>query len=255
VSPTTIYQHARYVARFRAFLGGPRAAEGLEAVRRFLDTVPASARLQARAALKHQYPGLEWTTMTLPRYKRNEARLQATIFAAEEWTALGAAVAGRPRDAALVYVLATLRRAEAAALCWEHWDRDSGIVSIQNGKGGVSRPTLLLPRAVEALTAWHAASGHPTTGVVFPHARTGGPVTSEALGYRVCRLFRAAGLSRPWRGAHAVRRTFATAYLRENPADLLGLKKLLRHEQVETTSLYVYLEPADLAPRVARVRM
>jgi hypothetical protein len=55
------------------------------------------------------------------------------------------------------------------------------------------------------------------------------------------------------RGCHAFRRTFATAYLRENVGDLRGLQKLLRHDNIGTTVLYDYPQPEDLAPRLARV--
>jgi hypothetical protein len=40
-----------------------------------------------------------------------------------------------------------------------------------------------------------------------------------------------------------------------NPGDLAGLQVLLRHEQLSTTGKYLFLEPEDLAPRMAALEL
>jgi len=44
----------------------------------------------------------------------------------------------------------------------------------------------------------------------------------------------------------------ATRFLKANPGDLRGLRRLMRHEHLATTTLYRFLEPDELAPRLAR---
>lgn len=122
MTPLTKYQHGQYVKRFEAFVTRPAlAALPFEAqVRDFLDHLPPSSRFQARSALKMAHPtAMDWSALRVRKPKRNEARLQRTIFSGDEWAQLGAILATRPREKALVYVLATLRRCEAATLRWK----------------------------------------------------------------------------------------------------------------------------------------
>ncbi len=65
-------------------------------------------------------------------------------------------------------------------------------------------------------------------------------------------LLRAHGLYRRWRGLHALRRSFATRFLRYNPQKLISLQRLMRHSSIATTALYVFADPEELAADVAR---
>src|SRR5678816_4778449 len=85
---------------------------------------------------------------------RNEIRLQAGLFTPEQMTRIRAA-AHTARDLALVEVLATCRRAEAAALRWSDLRLDESLALIQRGKGGGASWTLLLPTTTAALAAWY----------------------------------------------------------------------------------------------------
>ena len=55
--------------------------------------------------------------------------------------------------------------------------------------------------------------------------------------------------------AHTLRHTFATAYLKDYPGDLVGLAALLGHTSLETTRIYVQPTAADLAQRVEQTRL
>jgi site-specific recombinase XerD len=50
--------------------------------------------------------------------------------------------------------------------------------------------------------------------------------------------------------AHSLRHTFATAYLRRHPADLVGLARLLGHRSLDTTRIYVEPTAAELTARL-----
>jgi integrase len=65
----------------------------------------------------------------------------------------------------------------------------------------------------------------------------------------VRRILERAGLGTSGLGcAHRFRRRLATTYL-------AGLQKLMRHTQLSTTGRYLYLEPEDLAPRMAALEL
>ena len=49
---------------------------------------------------------------------------------------------------------------------------------------------------------------------------------------------------------HRLRHGFATAYLRHNPSDLVGLARLLGHESLDTTARYTVPTIEDLAKRM-----
>jgi site-specific recombinase XerD len=52
---------------------------------------------------------------------------------------------------------------------------------------------------------------------------------------------------------HALRHTFAHRYLDRHPGDLVGLARLLGHESLETTKVYLRLTTEDLAQRVEEI--
>jgi integrase len=131
-------------------------------------------------------------------------------------------------------------------------DLRRGLVYVLHGKGDRSSWTLLTPEAVAALEALRAAVRPADDDLVLPSRLTGEERSPTALAGWVYKLLRRAGLHGPGRSPHGLRRTAATLYLRHNPGDLKGLQKILRHEHLATTVLYVYLNPNDLAPRLAR---
>jgi site-specific recombinase XerD len=52
---------------------------------------------------------------------------------------------------------------------------------------------------------------------------------------------------------HALRHTFAHRYLEQHPGDLTGLARILGHESLETTKVYLRLTTDDLAQRVEQI--
>lgn len=245
----TKYRYARYQARFEAFRATVPELSLEEVAFRFLRGLPPPSRQGARSALKLAYPDLRWPLIRFPPPRRDEAKLLRSIFSEEERERLRAVV-GDPRDRAIVAALWTLRQFEAAKLRWGDVDFERGLIFVLEGKGGVSSWTLLTKQAREDLWAWYEAAGHPRpSDPVFRNQR-GEPVTARCIWARTHALLTRAGLHRPGRGTHAFRRTFATVYLRQNPGDIRGLQQLLRHERIETTAKYCFLQPEDLRARL-----
>jgi site-specific recombinase XerC len=117
---------------------------------------------------------------------------------------------------------------------------------------------MLLPEAREALAQWFVASGQPPDEARCWPSRKGDcrPCVPDAIGRQLHRLLTRAGLWHRGLGVtHRLRRSFATVYLQANPADLEGLRRLMRHEKITTTAMYCYREPADLAQRLAKMQL
>jgi integrase len=141
-------------------------------------------------------------------------------------------------------------------LCWGDLDLARGMITVRKGKGSKPSWTLLPPSTRGALAAWFEAAGSPPPATpVFP-VRRGRHYTPEGLGKRVQQLLRRAGVWTSGNGnCHRFRRSFATTYLKTNPADLTGLMRLMRHENIATTQRYVWYEPENLAPRMQALEL
>lgn len=63
----------------------------------------------------------------------------------------------------------------------------------------------------------------------------------------------ARGLAPEGATPHALRHTFAHRYLDQHPGDLIGLARILGHESLETTRVYLRLTTEDLAQRVEQL--
>lgn len=263
--PSTAYQWGRFARRFDVYRASQPASTPVEAlVQSWLATLPRSqqgtAKTALRAALGRQ--AMDWPGIETARYRRNESNLLASVLREDDRATLRAVITG-PRDRALLECLWTLRRAEVANLVWGDVDFGRGMVHVRRGKGGKPSWTLLPAEAQAALTDWYNRTREALpTAPVFPTppraGRQGQPghYRPEGLGRVVQRLLTQAGLWHKGAGcAHRFRRSFATEYLRANPQDLAGLQRLMRHENPTTTAGYIFYQPDDLAPRLAKVRL
>ena len=253
----TAYEYGRHIVHFEQFLTHSPGVPFAEMAQAWLRTLSPSQQKVARAALRHRFgaTACDWGALQVSRYRRDEARLLLSILTSAARDRLAETLRD-DRERALIPCLYTLRRAEVAALRWAEIDLGPGEALVRRGKGGKSFWTLLTASAQLALAAWFDRAGSPADlSPVFP-TPSGGHYAPAALGDVVRRCLIRAGLWSPGRGcAHRFRRTFATAYLRANPGDIEGLRLIFGHEDIATTVDYVFLQPEDLAPRVARVRL
>ena len=266
MTPGTKYQWLRLSLRFEAFRSTTLPGRSLpEQVQEWLQTLPSSQQSPARCALKLSLgkAALDWSAITVARHHRNDAVLQQSVLRDDQRPRIRAATTG-PKELAIVECLWTMRRCEVAALKWSDVDLSQGMVLIMKGKGSKPSWTLLMPEAQAALGAWfEAAQEPPDESPVFPvpagvghPKRIGGPYTPGGIGKIIQAVLTRAGCwSRGIGGGHRFRRTMATAYLREHPGDIVGLARIMRHEQISTTERYAFLQPDDLAPRLAKVRL
>jgi site-specific recombinase XerD len=148
------------------------------------------------------------------------------------------------RDYAILLLLARLglRACEIAELTLDDVDWKNGLVTVR-GKGGVHQ--LPLPSDAGGAVAAYLKSGRPCSqsrkiflrGVApaIPFKRPG------SIGTVVTHALRRAKINSVHKGSHQFRHTLATEMLRHG-ASLTEIGELLRHRNVQTTTLYAKVD-------------
>lgn len=78
-----------------------------------------------------------------------------------------------------------------------------------------------------------------------------GPLTRDGVQRVYQRLFRRSGIGGPKQGAHTLRHTFGTFYIRAG-GGVRQLQQIMGHSRIETTMIYVHLAGLDVAADQAR---
>ena len=229
----TVRDVNHFIVRQSQRLSRSRARLLVTALRSFLRHLHQRADIPADLA-SALLPVVSWRLSDVPKSLAPE-QVEAILDSCDPRTA-----AGR-RDRAIVLLLARLglRAGEVAAMTLDDLDWDAGVVSV-SGKDQ-RREALPLPREVgEALVAYlRDARPQCRTRRVFvrihaPHVGFAGPV---AITNVVHRALTRAGIDPPFKGAHLLRHSLATAMLRHG-ASLEEIGQILRHAAPETTQIY-----------------
>ncbi len=216
------------------------------AVRMFLRYLVAEGRCPV--GLEHALPRLRsWSQQPLPR-ALPAADVQRLIAACDPTTKVGV------RDRAILLLLAclALRAGDIAALrlsdlCWEQ-----GTVRLL----GKSRREVLLPlpqQVGDAILAY-LESARPECECDHLFVRCCAPFQPFASGGSVSLIVRRAffrsAVESPCKGAHVLRHSAASEMLHQG-VPLHGIAAVLRHQSVQTTTLYTKLD-LDLLRGVAQ---
>jgi site-specific recombinase XerD len=162
----------------------------------------------------------------------------------------GNTAAGR-RDAALLAVLygAGLRRSELVGLDLADFDRVTGALTVQRGKGRKARVAYITGGAVAAVEAWLTVRGDAPGALLGAVDKAGGVTVRHLSGQAVFnileRLAAAAGVASF--SPHDLRRTMISDLL-DAGADVVTVQRLAGHSSVSTTSRY------DRRPEAAKQR-
>ena len=126
----------------------------------------------------------------------------------------------------------------------------AGTVRVRNGKGLKEREVPLNATARRALRQLlEQEPTAPPEAAVFRSGRNAAmPVRS--MQNAIAALVRRAGLAGSDITAQSLRHTFALAWLRQHPGQLVELSQLLGHESLDTTAVYTRASAADLARKV-----
>ena len=150
------------------------------------------------------------------------------------------------RDVAILLLLldAGLRVSELCALELRHYDRKSGRLLIEHGKGDKQRVVYIGQSAKRSL--WRYLSSRPDilpTSPLIASSR-GGPLDRMGVRRMIVRVGDRSGIT----GAtpHRFRHTFAINFLR-NGGNMAALQDLLGHSTLELVRRYARLAEVDLA--------
>ena len=225
---------------------------GQRAVQRKLATLGAlidyllvDGQMDSTADPRSKLPRLQTPPTTLPRLL-TETEVEKLLAAPD-----GDSVLGR-RDRAILVLLYTagLRAGEVCRLTLGSIDWEGEILRVE-GKGGSERSVPLHPLAAETLRAYLAVRPtEPLAREVLFVSKKRGALTVRAIEFLVARHAEAAGLDchvHP----HMLRHSCATHLLRRG-APLEAIRKLLGHQSLASTQVYLHLTPEDV--RVALKR-
>lgn len=141
-----------------------------------------------------------------------------------------------------------LRRAELFNLSWDHVNPDFKTITVlaSIAKSRSTRYVALNSEAEAILRGWHGqAQDNP---LVFPSAKTGGPLTDIKRAWKAVR--ESAGIS-GFR-FHDLRHHFASRLVMEG-VPLNTVRDLLGHSDLNMTLRYAHLAPSHRAEAVARL--
>jgi len=155
------------------------------------------------------------------------------------------------RNRALLELLYStgLRIGEAVGLTVHDVDLDAGLLSVRSGKGGKSR---VVPLGREA-TKWlreYLEKIRPRQNRLYPHERSlfltqmGTALQHHMIQIIIRQSARSAKIKKQVT-CHTIRHTCAT-HLLEAGANLIAIKELLGHRNIETTQVYTRVRPVDV---------
>lgn len=150
------------------------------------------------------------------------------------------------RDQAIICLLVEtgIRASELCDLDIQDYDQNRGQIYIRHGKGNKQRMIYIADAAKRYL--WRYLASRPDRRPTDPlfATDTNQHMKRDGLLDMISACARRAGVAKA--NVHKFRHTFAINFLR-NGGNLLELKRLLGHEQMETLQIYVELSTADLA--------
>jgi len=149
------------------------------------------------------------------------------------------------RDLLKFYLYTGCRRNEVLWLEWEDIDLEGRVIHIHNKPGfktktGASRVIPISDKLMEVIEGMEGER----SGWVFKSPRTGGPYFEDAVGRRLKRYVKKAGLD-PSLSLHNLRHTFAS-HLVQKGVSLYIVAKLMGHSSTRVTEIYSHLVPNEL---------
>ena len=142
-----------------------------------------------------------------------------------------------------------MRVSEVLNLRLEFIDLNSGKILIKQGKGNKDRIVYINNGLLENLISYLEKTGKSRTGLVFT-TRTGRLINQNNINRMIETYRKKAGIEKHI-SAHTFRHSYATALLRET-GNLSLVQRVLGHEDISTTQIYVHLADKDVEEQMTR---
>ncbi len=136
-----------------------------------------------------------------------------------------------------------MRVSETLNLTLEHIERNTGKIMIKEGKGAKDRVVYINNGLLDQLNTYLERTGKGKKGLVFT-TRTGGKIDQNNVNRMINTYAKKAGLEKHV-SAHTFRHSYATALLKAT-GNLSLVQKVLGHEDISTTQIYVHLADKDV---------
>lgn len=248
-SPRTIEAYVAGVVRLARHFGRSPDLLGPEDIRAFQLSlvqrrVSWSQFNQTVCALRFLYGTTLGRPEQLPYipYGKRPRTLPAVLSPEEVARLLQAAASGRDRVLLQVAYGCGLRLGELLSLQVGDIDSARMVVHVRQGKGRKDRLVPLSVRLLEELRAYWRLC-RPATWL-FPGKKLDQPISNGNVQRNFRRIARRAGLSKRC-SMHTLRHSYAT-HLLEAGVDLLTLKELLGHRNLNTTAHYLHVSTQRL---------
>lgn len=239
-----------HIRRFCEFCGKHPASCGYHEVRAFLHHAIKMRKLSsayvnsAYGAIKLYYQSVlqrEWNMLHVPRVKKSFKL--PTILTPQEVHQLIDVTSNLKHKAILSTVYsAGLRVSEAAHLKVSDIHSANMRILVRQAKGNKDRYTLLSQNNLLLLRQyWKAYRPHHW---LFPGVPEDKHIATRSIQEVFQKSRVAAGISKP-ASIHSLRHCFAT-HLLNHGADILQIKELLGHADIQTTSIYLHLTDAQV---------
>jgi site-specific recombinase XerD len=245
LSPRTIECYLSHVAKFARYFGRSPEHLGPEEVRRWQVHLVEEKRAswstfnQAVCALRFFYRitlAQDWPVTQIP-YAKRPKRLPTVLSIDEVHRLLACVPSLKPRLVLTTAYAAGLRISEATQLQVTHVDSQRMMIHVEQGKGAKDRLVPLSPRLLEELRSywrltrpWHW---------LFPGLNPQQPLHPGTVQRECQQAAQAAKLTKHVT-PHTLRHSYAT-HLLEAGVDLPTIQRLLGHQSVSTTMIYLHV--------------
>lgn len=247
---STQRNYLAHIRRFHAFCGQPLVSVGYEEVRAFLHHAITIRKLSAQfvncaySAIKFLYQSVlqrEWNMIHVPRVKK-PFKLPAILTPQEVHRILEATPNLKHRAMLSTVYSAGLRVSEVTHLRISDIHSHSMRLLIRQAKGRKDRFTLLSEKNLLLLRQYWKA--YRPKDWLFPGVPEDKPLATRSIQAVFQKSKAAAGISKP-ASIHTLRHCFAT-HLLQNGAELLQIKNLLGHADIQSTTVYLHLTDAQV---------
>lgn len=207
-------------------------------LKNFYAAIVAFGHLQQNENPLAHFPAMKKRREKLPTFLTS-SELEKLLEIPKTDTLLGL------RDHTILRLLyATGIRASECADMLEEWvDLEERTIKVL-GKGGRERVIPLNKRAVVALQQYREQRGSVSPKEVFFRKKDGGPINRKIVYQRVKKYAELSGITKRV-SPHTLRHTCAT-HLMQRDVNILTIQKLLGHELITSTQIYLHTTAKDL---------